>query len=278
MDAKRYARCAGVVIMAAVLLFWAASGPVEAAEFDHGHGIFEQILRERVVNGRVDYKGLLKSPALLDRYLQTTSSVTEAQFKGWNEGQQLAFLINLYNAATLRLIIDHYPLKSIRDIGHLIKGPWDQKVVNLFGKKTTLNHLEHGIIRKDYTEPRIHFALVCAAKSCPALPSYAFTGDALDAQLDERVRLYLASSEGLRLDRAAGKVSISMIFKWYGDDFRPAFYPKSGFGGLQAKERAVMNFIGKYAYDDIRRYFAGGGYALRYLEYDWSLNEQETTP
>ncbi|PKN31899.1 MAG: DUF547 domain-containing protein, partial [Deltaproteobacteria bacterium HGW-Deltaproteobacteria-20] len=113
--------------MGAVLLFWAASGPADAAEFDHGHGILGQVLRERVVDGRVDYRGLLKSPTLLDRYLQSTSGVTEAQFKGWNEGQQLAFLINLYNAATLRLIIDHYPLEGIRDIGNIFKGPWDQK-------------------------------------------------------------------------------------------------------------------------------------------------------
>jgi len=276
--AIKCARGLVAAIMTAVLLFWAASGPADAAEFDHGHGILGQVLREWVVDGRVDYRGLLKSPTLLDRYLQSTSGVTEAQFKGWNEGQQLAFLINLYNAATLRLIIDHYPLEGIRDIGNIFKGPWDQKVVNLFGETTTLNHLEHGIIRKDYAEPRIHLALVCAARSCPSLPSYAFTADALDGQLDERARLYLSSPEGLRVDRVAGKVFVSSIFKWYGEDFVPAFSPTSGFDGLKGKDRAVMHFIAQHVSDDMRSYFSGGGYTLGYIDYNWSLNEQEVAP
>ncbi|MBE1426809.1 hypothetical protein H4684_003484 [Desulfomicrobium macestii] len=278
ISAKKCARCAGAAIMTAVLLFWTAGRHADAAGFDHAHGILTQVLSERVVDGRVDYPGLQKSPALLDRYLQSTSSVTEAQFKGWNERQQLAFLINLYNAATLRLIIDHYPLDSIKDIGNIFKGPWDQKVVSLFGGKTSLNHLEHGIIRKDYSEPRIHVALVCAASSCPALPSSAFTADALDGQLDERARLYLSSPNGLRVDRAAGRVLVSSIFKWFGEDFVPGFSPASGFDGLKGKERAVMNFIAKYVSDELRGFFSGGGYDLEYIDYDWSLNKQEVAP
>ncbi|MDK2857132.1 MAG: hypothetical protein PWQ89_251 [Verrucomicrobiota bacterium] len=129
--------------------------------------LFDPLFRRHVENGRVDYRALQADRLPLTRALAAATAVTESQFNAWDKSRQLAFLINLYNAATLELIVDHYPVKSIKEIGNWFKGPWDQPAVSLFGTKITLNELEHGIIRKRYHEPRIHMALVCAAKGCP---------------------------------------------------------------------------------------------------------------
>lgn len=211
---------------------------------------FDLLFQSYIQNGQVDYRALRENPRLLNKALAKADAVTEAQFKSWTEKQQLAFLINLYNAATLQLIADHYPVKSIKDIGNLFKGPWDQPMVPMFGTKITLNALEHEIIRKQYNEPRIHMALVCAAKGCPPLRSEAYAAEKLDAQLDDQSRIYLTSPAGLVIDRAKKEAKISSIFKWYGGDFPsvPAFIEKHSGRSLD-------------------------GLKIRYLDYDWSLNE-----
>lgn len=144
-----------------------------AQPFDHTHSAYGTLLRAHVVEGRVDYKALKAAPAALNGYLDVLAAVTKADFETWTQSQQLAYYFNLYNAATLKLIVDHYPVKSIKDIGGILSSPWDQRVVRLFGRAITLNNLEHDILRKDYNEPRLHMALVCAAKAarrCEARP------------------------------------------------------------------------------------------------------------
>ena len=249
--------------------------PVAAADgiFDPNHTVFEGVLRESVKNGFVNYAGLKKNPKSLNRYLADLSQVKEQAFGAWDENQQLAYLINLYNAATLKLITDNYPVESIKDIGGFFKGPWGQPVVPLFGKSITLNTLEHRIIRIDYNEPRIHLALVCAAKGCPPLRSEAYTGEKLDTQLDSQTRVFLGNPIKFRIDRLSKTVYISPLFKWYGKDFK--FAPKSGFDGLNKKERAVLNFCGRYLSDADQKYLAEGRYSIKYLDYDWSLNERK---
>lgn len=224
---------------------------VAARPFDQTHARFNRVLKTFVVHGRVDYRGLKAHPQALDQYLARGAMVSKKQFKTWTEPQQLAFLINLYNAGTLRLILNHYPVKSIKDIGSWLKGPWDQPILRLFGKTITLNHLEHEILRKDYKEPRIHLALVCAARGCPPLRSEAYTAERLDEQLNDQARSYLSSPAGFRLERGQGVVYISSIFKWYGGDFP-----------------SVSAFIGKYSGKKI------AGLKIRYLDYDWTLNEK----
>jgi hypothetical protein len=222
-----------------------------AQSFDQTYSAFNHVLETHVVDGGVDYRGLKSDPQPLATYLARAGAVKESEFNAWNQNEQLAFLINLYNAATLQLILDHYPVESIKKIRTLFKGPWDQPSVSLFGKTITLNELEHGIIRKRYKEPRVHMALVCAAKGCPALRSEVYTADKLDAQLDDQSRTYLASSAGLVIDRAKSAARISSIFKWYGGDFP-----------------SVESFIEKHSGQSIK------GLKIRYLSYDWSLNER----
>lgn len=259
------------ILLSAILLSWA--GAVYAAEFDQTYAGYEALLKRYVADGRVDYKGLKTDTTALDLYLDSAAGVEEAHFNQWAEPERLAFLINLYNAATLKLIVDHYPVKSIKDIGSIFKGPWAQPVVRLFGSAITLDNLEHGIVRKQYSEPRIHLALVCAAKGCPTLRSEAYTAEKLDAQLDDQSRRFLASPAGLRIDRGSKVVSFSSIFKWYGEDFVAGFSPPSGFSGLDKTERAVANFCSGFISASDGDHLKAGGYSVKYLDYDWSLNE-----
>lgn len=261
----------------AMLIFAALffmTGIPSAAEFDRTHADYDAVLKRFVTGGRVDYKGLKADSNALDRYLDSTADVSEATFNAWPASEQLAFLINLYNAATLKLIFDHYPITSIKKIGNFFKGPWDQPVVRLFGKTITLDNLEHDIIRKDYREPRIHMALVCAAKGCPPLRREAYVAEKLDAQLDERSRVFLSSPSGLRIDRDKKTVYFSSVFKWYGKDFVAGFSPQSGFSGLNETERAVAHFCSGYLSETDADYLKEGGYSVKYLDYDWSLNEK----
>jgi len=246
---------------------------VSAQAFDQTYDSYDKVLKAYVTDGRVNYSGLKKAPNVLDPYLDSAAGVPEEQFNSWTEFQRLAFLINLYNAATLKLILDHYPVKSIKDIGSFFKGPWDQPVVRVFGKSVTLNHLEHDILRKLYSEPRIHMVLVCAAKGCPPLRSEAYLAEKLDEQLDDQSRRYLVSPAGLSIDREKKGVYFSSIFKWYGEDFIARYAPATGFTGLDKTERAVANFCSPYLTAADSNFLAVGGYSVKYLDYDWSLNE-----
>jgi hypothetical protein len=258
------------LLIAAALVFPAVGS---AAQFDRTYAGYDALLKQYVSDGRVDYKGIATDIDALDRYLYGAAGVSEAAFNAWAESERLAFLINLYNAATLKLILDHYPIDSIKDIGSFFKGPWDQEVVRLFGSTITLDNLEHDIIRKQYSEPRIHLALVCAAKGCPPLRSEAYVAGKLDAQLDDQSRRFLTSPAGLRIDRGRKTVYFSSIFKWYGKDFVGRYSPSSGFTGLSGTERAVANFSSKYLAPSDSDYLKAGGYSVKYLDYDWSLNE-----
>lgn len=230
-----------------------------AAEFDHTHTLFTGVLTNYVKAARVNYAALKAHPQDLNRYLTQVAAVNKSEFKKWSEPQQVAFLSNAYNAYTLKLIIDHYPLQSIKDIGNFINGPWDQPVVKLFGETMDLNTVEHKILRVDYAEPRLHFVLVCAAKGCPPLRGEAYVGARLEEQLLDQAKQFLAESAKNRISAADRTVYLSPIFKWYGSDF-------------EKKSGAVLAAL--------QPYWPGkpaAGYAdfkIRYTDYDWSLNEQ----
>ncbi len=247
-----------------VLFLGLASGPAEAVSFDHRHSTLTAILTNEVHNGRVDYASLKKSPAALERYLDTLAAVLRTDFDQWNEDQRLAFLINLYNATTLRLIVDHYPVASIKDIGGFFGSPWKQKVVHVFGTTTTLDAVENEMIRRDHHEPRVHFALVCAAKGCPPLRSEAYTADRLGLQLDDQARTFLAQPEKNRIEVEARVAHLSPIFKWYAEDF-------------EKKSGAALKFIEPFLPEKQRLAVAKGGFKVRFTDYDWSLNDQPKT-
>lgn len=246
-----------------VVLLLALLGCVPRANaFDQSHSLYARVLASHVRSGLVDYRGIQADTKNLDAYLAALSAVGRAEFERWPKPNQLALLINLYNAHTLRLIVHDYPVKSIKDIGSFIRGPWDQPVVQLFGETITLNTLEHEILTKKYHEPRIHFALVCAALGCPPLRNEPYVGARLDQQLDDQARIFLATPEKNLLDRVDHVLYLSPIFKWYEIDFT-------------AQAGSVLAFVKHYLPPAASREVGSGRYAIRYTDYDWSLNDFE---
>ena len=246
-------------LVAFVLTLFSIHG--RAAEtFDQSHARFARVLAATVKDARVDYAKLKAAPAELDAYLKEIESVPAAEFAKWGKAERLALLLNLYNAQTLRLIVDHYPVKSIRSIGTLPGAAWRELGVRFGGQMLSLDHLENKVIRVEYREPRIHFALVCAAVSCPPLRSEPYVGARLNEQLDDQARKFLATPESNRFDAAKNTLYLSEIFKWYGDDFTKAagspamyvkpFLPKAQRDALADPAKAKVKFT----------------------DYDWDLN------
>ncbi|MBI2924347.1 MAG: DUF547 domain-containing protein [Verrucomicrobia bacterium] len=243
-----------------MVTFALALALAHTAEFDQTHAAFDGLLKKHVRDGWVDYAALKADLKPLNAYLDSLAAVSEKDFNRWPEKERFAFLINLYNATTLKLIVDHYPVKSIKDIGGFLSGPWKQEVVRLFGRATTLSAVEHNIIRAQFHEPRVHFALVCAAKGCPALRAEAYLGTRLDEQLDDQGRVFLAQAQKNRVDAGARVIFLSPIFKWFAEDF-------------EAKSGSVLAFVKPYLPENARRAVEQDGFKIKYTDYDWSLND-----
>jgi hypothetical protein len=210
-----------------------------------------------VKDGMVDYDGIRKD-SLFDEYLQFLSSSDPAAFV--LKEDRLAFWINAYNAYTIRLIIDHMPLRSIRDIGLGLPfwlGPWSIDVASVGGERYTLNEIEHEIIRAQFRDARVHCALVCASRSCPKLREEAYEGYTLNAQLDEDVRRFLGDSVRNRFETET--LFLSKIFDWYESDFEDFA------GSLKA-------FIVRYGPPGARAVLQNADAHVEFLPYDWSLN------
>ena len=230
-------------------------------EIDQTHAALTGVLKSHLKNNKVDYSGLKKSPKALNDYLETLAAVPESTFMKWDKKQQMAFLINLYNAATLKLVIDHYPVSSIKDIGSIFKSPWKQKVVPVFGKLQTLDYVEHDLLRAKYKDPRIHFAVNCASIGCPSLRLEAFQGDKLNSQLDEQGRAFLRDTTKNRMDAKNKTLYLSKIFDWFKGDFT-------------AQSGTVEKFITPYVSEADRKLIQQGGFSIKYIRYDWKLNKQ----
>jgi len=248
----------------ALCLFWATA----AQAFDHStwNGLLERHVRpiRGGVATQVNYAGMARERGLLKGYLDQLSAVPEADFRRWPKKERLAFLINAYNAWTVELVLSAWPkLESIKDLGSLLSSPWKKPFIPLFGKTRSLDDIEQGMIRAKgaYDEPRIHFAVNCASIGCPALRPEAYTAAKLDAQLADATRRFLSDRTRNRSDD--GKLEVSSIFKWYGEDFQLA-------GGLRAFLADQGEALGLT--DDQRRSLRDGSLEIAFLPYDWRLN------
>ena len=220
--------------------------------------------------GLVNYSALQTNRQQLDSFNQSLGQVPPETYAGWSEARQIAFLINAYNAFTLQSIIDREPLKSsIKDIS----GVWNKRKFTLAGSERTLNDIEHDMLRKDFNEPRIHVALVCAAISCPPLRNEPYLSNTLDAQLKNQTIKFASSPYGFKLDRQEQKVYLSSIFKWYGQDFESRYGIEDKFEGND-RQRAVLNYLSPTLDDQSQQFLQQADYQVKYLDYDWSLNKQ----
>jgi len=210
------------------------------------HDAWNTLLQKYVTtSGKVNYKMLKADQTALNAYLNTLAAETPQTT--WSRADKMAYWINAYNAFTVKLITDHYPLTKITNLDS--GKPWDVKRIELGGKKYSLNQIENEIIRPQFKDPRIHFALNCAAKSCPPLYNRAFTAANLEKALTERTRRFLADPNANTL--GVERVSVSKIFEWYAADFGK-----------------LPEFLSKYSNVAVQ-----ANAAVDYREYDWRLNE-----
>lgn len=232
--------------------------------------------------GMVDYRGLQSNRAILDRYAASMARLDPKVYEAWSEKQKVAFWINAYNSLTLRVIIDHHPIQSggffsgirfPRNSIRQIPGVWDKIEHTVMGRQMTLDAIEHETLRKQFDEPRIHMALVCAAMGCPPLRNEPYTGDRLDAQLEDQSRKLLRKPEKFRIDSESNTVYLSSIFKWFGGDFTRKHQTEE-FQKADAPVRPVLEFISRHVSDQDAQYLKKQEYGIEYLDYDWSLNEQ----
>ncbi|MEO0897852.1 MAG: DUF547 domain-containing protein [Bacteroidota bacterium] len=211
------------------------------------HQIWDGLLKKYVTSsGKVNYKGLKNEEAKLDQYIALLAKATPQS--SWGRNASMAYWINAYNAFTVKLILENYPLGSITKLDK----PWDTKFIKLAGASYSLNQIENQIIRPTYKDARIHFAVNCAAKSCPKLLNEAFTASKLNSQLEKQSRAFVNNMVANSLSKDA--VQISKIFDWYKDDF-------TSNGG-------VVAFLKKYSTKEI-----SDQAAVSYRAYNWNLNE-----
>lgn len=221
------------------------------------HQTWDQLLKANVSStGIVDYKGFIKEKAKLEQYLKLISENAPDR-KTWSKQEQLAYWINAYNAFTVKLIVDKYPVKSIRDLGPelkipLIKDVWHYKFFKIGGVESSLDEIEHSILRKEFEEPRIHFAVNCASVSCPPLLNEAFVASKLEAQLDKVASGFINDSSRNKITE--NNAQISSIFSWFKGDF--------------TKKGSLIDFLNFYSKVKIKP-----SAKISHLDYNWNLNE-----
>jgi hypothetical protein len=229
----------------------------------------------------VSYAALTTDRGDLDSFVASLATLDPEVYESWDEDGKIAFWLNAYNALTLRVIVDHYPIEpsifrslfypenSIRQI----PGVWKRLRFPVMGRERTLDEIEHEVLRVEFDEPRIHMALVCAAMGCPPLRWEPYTGEKLDGQLEDQIVRLLSHPEKFRLDPESGRVHLSPIFKWFGDDFVSVYEPDRGYEDRSTAERAVLHFIALHLEGSDKEFLKEGDYEIDYLDYDWSLNE-----
>jgi hypothetical protein len=218
------------------------------------HSLYGELLAQYVKNGVVDYQGFKNQEAKLDEYLAVLENTRVNEL---SRNEQFAFYVNAYNAWTIKLILGAYPdIDSIKDLGSIFRSPWAKKIVRINGKLLTLDDIEHEILRAQFKDPRVHFAVNCASKSCPPLISEPYRGSTLNRQLDDATRAFINDPSSNYLE--GNRLYVSRIFKWFSEDFNDD----------------VVGFFLKYAEGDFKKELKVNKDKVKivYLSYDWSLN------
>jgi Protein of unknown function, DUF547 len=235
---------------------WTASGtksePINHDAWDKLLATYARASKDGV--NRIDYKGIkTKAAGELKAYVKALEAVSISEYP---RAEQFAYWVNLYNAATVQVIIDNYPLASIRDIGLLGQGPWKDKVLKVEGKSLSLDDIEHGILRPIWKDVRIHYAVNCASIGCPNLALKAYRAEFLEPMLEEAARAYINHPRGFA--RIDGQLTASNIFEWYQSDW----------GG----EEDVLTHARKYATGQTAALLKDAS-AIDAYDYDWALND-----
>jgi len=245
---------------------------------------YQRVLKSHVDEyGQVDYQSLKAGPQNLEAFLDSVAALSPAAYEAWSKSEKIAFWINVYNASTLKVIVDHYPIRSSffrsltlpKNSIRQISGAWSKIAFTVMGRKLTLDHIEHSILRRQYDEPGIHMALVCAARSCPWLRQEPYSGSRLQDQLIDQARNFLSQPQNFVLDQGRKEILVSSIFKWYKQDYVPRSGPEIAILGLNPEESAVMAYISRFLPAGSALYLQQGNCKVKYREYDWTLNERQ---
>jgi len=274
-----------------ILLLWFVSQPALAARFDHA--IWDDLLRQHVYvenqgkSSVVDYLNFSAYRGQLNAYLSQLSQVKKSDFSDWDKSEQLAFLINAYNAFTVDMVlkihsilprIRYYKPLNLNQKSRLIARIKDQQKVifiPLLGEILSLEQLENDLIRRpgNYDEPRIHFALNRASIDCPALQDRAYSGMNLEQQLESATRAFLSDRSRNRFDEVTGKLEVSELFNWYAADFE---HSRQGWPGLSQFFIQYRDSLADTEYAS--ELLAADNFYIRFLEFNWILNEKLMKP
>jgi hypothetical protein len=270
--AARLRAARGLSVAAALAVVALAAG-VPAAEspacpdIDHTHAAWTRLLQTYAApqshGERLDYaRWQREGQPELDAYLRSLAAVCPATYAGWSTPQQIAFWLNAYNASAVRLVLDHYPIKSIRQIGILPLAAFRTRFIPIHvlgDRDLSLDAIEHDILRKRFHEPRIHFALVCAAVGCPKIGTEAYRAADLDAQLTARGRAFLADGTKNHYVASLKTLYLSPIFDWYRADF-------------EAAAGSLVAFVAPYLPEPDATAVREPGVKIVFLPYEWALN------
>lgn len=223
--------------------------------------ILKKNMRKNGKQNLVNYRGVKKEKNLLVKYLGSLTAVSKKEYNAFSKNEKLAFLINAYNAFTVKLIVDNFPLESIKKLGSLFTSPWKKKFFILLEEERSLDGIEHDMIRKNFNEPRIHFAVNCASIGCPNLYPEAFYPTSLNSQLEKATFSFITDRKKNRWNLKKQTLNLSKIFKWYKGDFKKKF-------------GSVPNFLATYFTQDIseQQLIKNKSTRIDYMDYDWNLN------
>lgn len=230
-------------------------------------------------DGYVNYRSWKVNRSGLDSFLASVSKISAEDYSQMSKEQKLALWINLYNAGTIKQILDHYPIhktglnfypdSSIRQID----GVWDKYKLQAAGKQVSLSDIENKILRADFKEPLIHFAINCASHGCPKILNRSYKSETVYKEMEASAHGFVNDTNKNRIDIKKQKLELSRIFEWFGDDFKERYGGK-GIAGRSNRESAVLNFLLKHVDIPHREMIRSNQFALSYRPYDWSLNEQ----
>ncbi len=246
----------GIILAILFTSFYSCvSGVTDSDSKPISHDIWDNLLKKHVSDdGIVNYQGFIADSLELNEYIAMLSN-NHPNDKNWNDNEQQAYWINAYNAFTVQLIIRNYPVKSIKDLGggiYKVNTSWDIQFIHIEDQTYDLNNIEHGILRKKWSEPRVHFAVNCASVSCPRLRNEAFTAQLLDRQLDKAAIDFINNSSKNYISEESAE--LSRIFKWFKGDF--------------TENTTLIEFINQFSNiklnDDTK---------IEFKEYNWNLNE-----
>ncbi|MDA1050432.1 MAG: DUF547 domain-containing protein [Planctomycetota bacterium] len=224
---------------------------------------YDFILKKYVKGDYFQYGDLKKNGDDLSRFNRFMQWQAKANVQSMSRGDQIAFYINAYNACCIKAIVDNYPVHTPRDV----EGFFDKLKFDVAGEKLTVSEIEYDRLIANYQDMRAHFAVVCADRGCLPLKASAYKGDSLDKDLESAAKKFVSDERHFKVDKESGEIQISKIFEWYGPKF------------LQDPDRPVKGdkpelYLTRWVDKDARELLNSGGYKLKIIEWDWTLNEK----